>query len=215
MNPARGRTLEVEDGAWALELSARRSILAPIRADLTAAPIRIVDSIVDGLGRSLDPCGVGGPPPTRRDAVARQTRFGPAIAAEGVTFVGRVRAEAVDAVDSLFVDGLEVVQQQEGCLRHCYVGPTEAPAAPHPVEYRCLSEPRPTFVSECLEAGGYYALDLERNQPLLTAASDGGEVGAYHHARRATRLRRLRDRIHEFVPLGLRPGIALAPWEER
>jgi hypothetical protein len=215
MNPAGGRTLEVEDGAWALDLSARRSILAPIRADLAAAPIRLVDCIVDGRGRALDPCGSGGTAPTQRDAVARLTRFGPVIAADGVTFVGRVRAEAIDAADSLFVDGLEVVQQQEGCLRHCYVGPKEAPTAPHPAEYRCVSEPLPKFVSESLEAGGYYALDLAKEQPLLTAASDGGEIGVYHHARRATRLRRLRDRIHEFVPLGLRPGIALAPWEER
>ena len=31
--------------------------------------------------------------------------------------------ESVDAVDCLFLDGVEVVQQQEGCLRHCYLGP--------------------------------------------------------------------------------------------
>ena len=215
MNPARGKTLLVEDGAWALELSARRSILAPIRADLTAAPITLVDCIVDGLGRRLDPCGAVTQQAALRAAVQRRTRFGPSIRADGVTFVGRVQAEAVDAVDSIFADGLEVVQQQEGCLRHSFVGAPEKPQAPHPAEYRCLSAPKPMFVSESFEAGGYYALELAQDHPLLSAASDGGEVGAYHHAHRATRLRRLRDRIHEFVPLGLRAGLALAPWEER
>jgi hypothetical protein len=214
MNPRNGHVLRVADGAWALDLTCRRSIVAPIRADLTAAPITLVDSIVDGLGRAIDPCGAITSTPALRPAVDRVTRFRPAVRADGVTFVGRVHAEAVDAVDSLFADGLDVVQQQDGCLRHCYVGAKEAPAAPHPTEYRCLDDPPPVFVSRSFEAGGYYALDLGHDHALLTAASDGGEVGAYHHARRATRLLRLRDRIHEFVPLGLRPGLALAPWEE-
>ena len=64
------------------------------------------------------------------------------------------------------------------------------------------------------EAAGYYTLALEPDHPLLSAASNGGEVGAYHHARRAARLARLRRRIHEFVPLGVKPSLALAPWEE-
>ena len=64
------------------------------------------------------------------------------------------------------------------------------------------------------EAAGYYALDLDSGHPLLEAASDGGEVGAQHHLHRAARLQRLRRRVHEFVPLGVRPGLSLAPWEE-
>jgi hypothetical protein len=80
--------------------------------------------------------------------------------------------------------------------------------------YRCGPFAPPTFVSEGFEAAGYYALALDPPQPLLDAASDGGEVGAYHHVRRAARLRRLRQRVDEFVPLGLRSAVAVAPWEE-
>jgi hypothetical protein len=125
-----------------------------------------------------------------------------------------VRLEAVNALDCLFLDGLEVVQVQSGCLRHCYLGPALASPPRHPPAYRCGPFPRPTFASIGFEAAGYYALALEPDHPLLSAASDGGEVGAYHHARRAARLATLRRRVHEFVPLGLRPGLALAPWEE-
>jgi hypothetical protein len=213
MAPAAGATLVVEPGAWGLELEVRRCILGAIRADLGAFPIVLRDSIVDGTGASLRMCGgpAGG---TARDAVAGGTTLDPGLRAAGVTFAGPVRAEWVDAVDCLFADGIEVVQQQEGCLRHCHLGPDLSAPPSHPAVYRCGPFPVPTFASTGFEAAGYYALDLEGDQPLLAAASDGGEVGAYHHLRRAARLARLRQRVHEFVPLGVRPGLALAPWEE-
>jgi len=125
-----------------------------------------------------------------------------------------VHTESIDAADCIFGDGVEAVQQQEGCLRHCYLGPDLSTPPSRPVTYRCGPFPAPTFASIGFEAAGYYALDLEREQPLLSAASDGGEVGAANRLRRGARLERLRQRVHEFVPLGLRAGIALAPWEE-
>jgi hypothetical protein len=146
--------------------------------------------------------------------VAAASRFGPALEAGGVTFAGAVRVESADAQDCVFADGVEVVQQQEGCLRHCYLGPGLSAPPRHPVTYRCGPYDPPTFVSERFESAGYYALALDPVQPLLAAASDGGEVGAYHHVRRAARLRRLRHRVDDFVPLGLRSAVAVAPWEE-
>ena len=142
------------------------------------------------------------------------SRLGPALAAAGVTFIGAVRSEVLDAVDCVFVDGAEVAQQQEGCLRHCYIGPDPGPTTSLPPRYRCGPYPAPTFASIGFEAAGYYTLALEPDHPLLTAASDGGEVGAYNADRRGLRLDRLRRRITEFVPLGLTAHVALAPWEE-
>jgi len=125
-----------------------------------------------------------------------------------------VHTESIDAADCIFNDGVEAVQQQEGCLRHCYLGPDLSTPPSRPVIYRCGPFPAPTFASIGFEAAGYYALDPGRLQPLLSAASDGGEVGAANYLRRGARLQRLRQRLHEFVPLGLRAGLALAPWEE-
>ncbi|MGI8806765.1 MAG: phage tail protein [Acidimicrobiales bacterium] len=213
MNPPAGATLDVDPGAWGLSLTAERCLLGGVRADLSAHPLVLTDCVVDGRGATLRVCG-GDPGGSARDAVTAAARFGPDLRADGVTFVGPVRVEAADAVDCLFLDGVEVVQQQEGCLRHCYLG--GAPASPPslPTTYRCGPFPAPTFASVGFEAGGYYGPALEPDHPLLAAASDGGEVGAYHHARRAARMARLRRRVHEFVPLGVRPFVSLAPWEE-
>ena len=188
-------------------------MLGAIRADLGAFPIVLSDCVVDGTGARLRVCG-GDPGGTPSDAVAARTGFAPAVQADGVTFVGAVRAESADAVDCLFAGGIDVVEQQEGCLRTCFLGPDLTTPPSHPVTYRCGPFPAPTFVSIGFEAAGYYALDLDSRHPLLEAASDGGEVGAQHHLHRAARLQRLRRRVHEFVPLGVRPGLSLAPWEE-
>src|SRR5262249_44314697 len=151
---------------------------------------------------------------TLRAAVAAAARFGPDLRADSVTFAGPVRVEAVDAVDCLFFDGIDVIQQQEGCLRFCHLGPPLSTPPSLPPPYRWGPFPAPAVASVGFEAAGYYTLALEPDHPLLTAGSDGGEVGAYHHDRRSARIERLRRRINEFVPLGLRPLVALAPWEE-
>jgi hypothetical protein len=213
MNPATGRQVRVAAGAWGLCMQAERSILGSIRADLGAAPLVLRDCIVDGLGARLQVCD-GSPGRAATDAIDATGSFRPALDASGVTFAGPVRLEALDAVDCAFLDGVEVVQVQEGCVRHCYLGPRLSTPARHPVRYRCGPFPAPTFASIGFEAGGYYAPALEPPHPLLSAASDGGEVGAYNHARRAVRVAALQRRIDEFVPLGLRAGLALAPWEE-
>jgi hypothetical protein len=213
MNPATGREVRVAAGAWGLCLRAERSILGAIRTDLGAAPLVLEDCIVDGRGAPLRVCeeSTGG---ATKDAIDATSTFPPALEANGVTFAGPVRLEAVDAIDCLFLDGVEVLQGQEGCIRHSYLGPDLSAPPRHPLTYRCGPFPAPTFASIGFEASGYYTLELEPLHPLLSAASDGGEVGAYHHARRAARIAALRRRIHEFVPLGVRPGLALAPWEE-
>jgi hypothetical protein len=218
MDPAAGRTLAVDPQAWGLTLRAARCLLGAIRADLAAAPIEVTDCVVDGLGARLRACPEGAPGGDPgggpRDAVARAATFDPALRANGVTFVGPVRLEAADAVDCIFAGGIDVVQQAEGCLRHCHLGPDLSTPPSHPTTYRCGPFPDPSFASIGFESAGYYTLALEPDHPLLSAASDGSEVGAYHHARRALRIARLRRRIHEFVPLGLRPDVSLATLEE-
>ncbi|MFI0445510.1 hypothetical protein [Actinomadura sp. 6N118] len=217
MDPAAGE-LRADPAAWELALSATRCVLAPIRADLSALPILLTDCVVDGRRRRLSVCGpaTGGP---QVDAVTAAARFGPALRADSVTFAGPVRVDALDAVDCLFADGVDVVQQQEGCVRHSYLGlalgPASQTAGPrHPAVYRCLTAPPPVFASDAFDAAGYFCLELEPDHPLLAAASDGGEVGAYHRTRRAARVRRLRQRVDEFTPLGLSAGVTVVSWEE-
>jgi len=218
IDPTRGAVVSVlsggSGGSVETALVAERCLLAPIQAGLGASVI-MTDCLVDGRGHRLDEAGSGGPPPPPRPAVSSTAgaRFGPDLQASGVTFAGQVQVDAIEATDCLFADGLQVVQRQRGCLRHCYLGPSPELGSLPPA-YRCGPFPAPTFSSVAFEAAGYYALELASDQPLLSAAGDGGEVGAYHHARRAIRLAALRRRIHEFVPLGIDALVALAPWEE-
>ncbi len=213
MDPPGGATLTADAQAWSLALDAEQCLLGAIRADLAAEQLFLRSCVIDGTGAGLRVCG-GPPGGAPRDAVAAVSRLGPDLAAAGVTFIGAVRAEVLDAVDCVFVDGAEVTQQQQGCLRHCYIGPDPDPTTSLPARYRCGPFPPPTFASVGFEASGYYTLALEPDHPLLAAASDGGEVGAYNADRRGLRLDRLRRRITEFVPLGLNAHVALAPWEE-
>ena len=209
-------TVQVAPGAWG---SASRPRALPARRDprrpRRAADRRSTDCIVDGAGRALRVCG-GDPAPARRPTPSRGARaFAPALRADGVTFAGaRARSRPLDAVDCLFPDGVEVVQQQEGCLRHCYLGPDAVDAAGAPDDVPLRAVPAADV-----------RLDRLRGRRLLRARARAGPSAAVRRrataarsaptttpgARRASRLRR---RIHEFVPLGLRPGLALAPWEE-
>jgi hypothetical protein len=210
-DPAVGGVTVVPD-AWALRLAARRCVLGPIRADFGALPISLVDCVVDGRRRRARPCGGDPQPVPPVEAVAKNVRFAPALRADGVTFAGPVRAESVGAVDCVFADGLEVVRQQEGGVRHSYLGGSLASTPPR---YATGPYPPPRFVSDGFGAAGYYALDYaDPDHPLLTAASDGGEVGAYHRAGRAALIRRFAERVDEFVPLGLRASVDVAEWEE-
>jgi hypothetical protein len=49
---------------------------------------------------------------------------------------------------------------------------------------------------------------------VLTAASDGGEIGAYHHVRRGPLALRLAQRMPEMTPLTLHPHLRLAEPED-
>jgi len=208
--------VQVAASAWELALTVRRCVLGPLRADLGALPVTIADSVVDGRRRRARPCG-GNPqaaPPVT--AVDRASRFAPALVTSAVTFLGPVVAETVSAVDTIFTDGLEVTQQQEGGVRHSYLAPTASGPTRWPVTYASGPYPPPRFVSDGFGAAGYAALDYtDDNHPLLRAAGDGGEVGAYHEAGRAALIRRFAGRIDEFVPLGLRASVVVADWEER
>ena len=120
------------------------AILGAIRADLGARPVRPARLRRRRLRRA--PARLRRP--SGRDAARRgrapHARFGPRSSADGVTFAGAVRAESLDAVDCVFADGVEAVQQQEGCLRHCFLGPDPRRRRRCPVAYRCGPFPPPT-----------------------------------------------------------------------
>lgn len=217
MDPTDGATVAIDPAAWGLDFAADRCILAPIRADLTARPLRLSHSIVDGVGAELIACGEAPPLPPITPAVAPTGPFPPMVSATGVTFHGPVELDSVDATDCLFVHGLSVVQTQLGCLRFCYIGPSGPVGLP--VTHQCLSEPTPLFESIQFESALYLTLSLRSSSSLrssvslLTASSTGGALGAYGHVGAGLRMNRLNRRIGEFVPMGLKPRLIVAKGE--
>jgi hypothetical protein len=217
MNPAAGRTLSVEKGAWTLRLSASRCHLGPIRADLGAFPVTLADCIVDGSGVTLSPCGTTpAPPPV--PAVTAADRFPPGLAATGVTFAGLVAVDTIQASDCLFAGGIRTVVTSSGCVRFSHLGDQDDPAA-HPPAHQCLTGPLPAMMSSGAESAGYYAPLLadpggRGADPVLSGASDGGEIGAYHHAQRGPLALRLARRLAEMTPLTVHPHLTLSRPEE-
>ncbi|MCW3819199.1 hypothetical protein ONA91_32635 [Micromonospora sp. DR5-3] len=218
MNPSAGRTLSVEAGAWTLRLAATRCHLGPILADLSAFPIELTDCIVDGAGVPLSPCGAPPPSPPTVPAVSAIDRFPPQLRATACTFVGPVAVDTITAADCLFMDGVRAVVTSAGCLRYCHLGDADDPLA-HPPPFQCISGPLPAIGSTGVESAGYYAPVLTAPSArgadrILTGASDGGEIGAYHHARRGLLALRLAQRLPEMTPLTVHPHLHITTSEE-
>jgi hypothetical protein len=218
MNPAAGCTLSVKAGAWTLRLAASLCHLGPIRADLSAYPVTLADCIVDGAGITLNPCGPELPPSAPVPAIAAEDRFPPQLHATGSTFAGPVAVDTIHASDCLFADGVHTVVSSEGCLRYSHLGADDDPTT-HPLAYQCLTGPVPELMSSGAESAGYYAPLLAAPSgrgadPVLTSASDGGEIGAYHHARRGSLALRLAQRLAEMTPLTVHPHLVITRPEE-
>jgi hypothetical protein len=110
------------------------------------------------------------------------------------------------------------VVTSSGCLRYCHVGDADDPQA-HPAPFQCISGPLPAIVSTGVESAGYFAPELSAPagrgaDPILTGASDGGEIGAYHHARRGPLAVRLAQRLAEMTPLTVHPHLDITRSEE-
>jgi hypothetical protein len=213
-----GSKLRVDPTAWTARVTATHCLLGPVRADLSAYPLELTDCLVDGRGAQLMPCGgdPGGDPD--RAALAAADRFPPDLVATGCTFVGSVGADEVFVTDCLFLGPLRCTVTSTGCLRYSYLlEPDDAQA--HPAGYRCHTGPAPSVGSVGFDAAGYYApiVDAVSARPtpvVLAAADDGGEIGAYHHARRGPLALRLAQRLPEMTPLSVRAHLDVTHPEE-
>ncbi|HKP41175.1 phage tail protein [Mycobacterium sp.] len=218
MNPAARRTLTVSPDAWTVRLIATKSHLGAIRADLSAFFIVLTDCTIDGAGVALAPCGAPGAAPAPVPALAAADRFPPRLQTRGCTFAGVVAVDVIDAADCLFIDGLHTVVTASGCLRYSHLGPHDQPQT-HPPAYQCLTGALPPLGSSGVESAGDLAPLLtspsaQRADPILSAASDGGEIGAYHHARRGPLAVRLAQRLPEMTVLTVHPHLTIASPEE-
>lgn len=217
-DPTIGAGISVDPAAWTVRVAATRCLLGPIRADLSAQPVVLTDCIVDGRGAVSMPCGGAPGGNLTRSALTAVNRFPPELVATGVTFVGPVGADQAWVTDCLFTHSLRTTVTSTGCVRYCHLGEHDVPTA-HPPAHASLTGPLPRFGGLGFDSAGYYApvLATPSAHPMpaiATAASDCGEIGAYHHTHRGPLLTRLAQRLPEMTPMSVHPHARVAQLEE-
>jgi len=212
----------LEPGATSIEVRAttatvhvRHSIVGPIRTALDTV-LRIEDSIIDASDRSA---------PALRGIIEGAPAG--ACALLRATVLGAVVVDELRATDTLFMGPVQAMRRQAGCLRFCHVPPgsivprrlrcvPEVPATASPETQRRLAiAARPRFVSVRYGDADYGQLLQRAPDAIRRGAEDEGEMGAYASLRRVQREDALRERLNEYLRLGMQAGIHWEHNDER
>jgi len=173
--------------------------------------LTVADSIVDQQGGSAI-AGASGPasppalPPMTPGQSARVVQL------ERVTVFGSIFCDVLNASESLLNDIAIVNDQQAGCIRFTRFETGSA----LPRRYRCVPNdaqmqacvPKlrcvaPLFNSRRFTRPDYAQLAARCSEAILTAGEDGGEIGAFAGTQNTIRLRNLKIKLQEFMPVGL------------
>jgi hypothetical protein len=203
-----------EPGASSLEVAAatarvriQRSILGPLRTAPDTV-VRLEDTIIDA-GELADPAFEGLEADTPAGSVELRRS----------TVLGTLRAHEMSATDTLFVGLVRTERRQSGCLRFCHVPPDsitprrfhcqpDVPAnASSETRRRLAAAVRPRFISMRYGDAGYCQLRQDAPPELRRGAEDEAEIGAYASLRRTQREDALRQRLDEYLRLGMRAGV--------
>jgi hypothetical protein len=172
------------------------SLVGPVRLPPEGTQLDIRDSIVDGGGaEAIGGAGGAGP--------------GPQALITAATINGAARVRTVEASDSLFLCALVVEDTHRGYVRHSYLGaPSETPQRfkclpPHDAPSGHGAPARPRFVSRRPGQPGYFYFSPGAPREILTGASDGLAMGAFHRLGEALRLDNFADALGEYAPYGV------------
>ena len=180
-------------------------------------PIRleISDSIVDATSLVGD-----GPQAQALTASNAQCALVQATVLRSTVF-GRVSVHSIElAENSIFASPVVVARRQRGCMRFCYV----APPSRTPPRYECQPDKAtaglagddatlealrvaPQFMSTRYGNPNYARLADEGPVELARGADDQSEMGVYHDLYDPQRRALLRQRLDEYVPADMAPGL--------
>jgi hypothetical protein len=179
------------------ELHIRRSITGPLFVD-RGYRIAITDSIIDGGTGPYEP------PATFAISAATDGSWGPPVTLEGVTLLGRTRVERIAATGAIFAQPLEVLDNQRGCLRWCWLA-AEGNRTPHRFACQSGADARLVFTSEAFGRPGYGQLASSTDRRVRERGPADDEIGATNVLLLAHRMRNLHIRYRELLPAGVRP----------
>jgi len=184
-----------------LELIIERTICEKVELARSVSRLVVTNSILDSDGTVL-------------------VADGTPVRVENSTILGRTRTRTLEASNSIFTNEVEVEQEQEGCVRFCYLPlglytPRRFRCQPDlalkgrtgPEKESVLSQMRPAFTSLRYGDPGYAQLSIACAEEIRTGAEDDSEMGAFNSLQQPLREANLRAALEEYLPFGLEAGI--------
>jgi hypothetical protein len=126
---------------------------------------------------------------------------GGVLALSRCTVLGPGQAHRIDVSECILYDPFNADDLQDGCVR--FSAYADGSALPRPYESVAIPPLLPLFSSRVFGRPGYAQL-LDGTDPAIAAgAEDGSEMGAFAREQNPIKLRGLRSKLAEFMPLGL------------
>ena len=167
--------------------------------------LELVDSIVDAGGGVADEPG---PDFAIAAADDQADEWGPKTVVRGVTLFGRTRVFNITGRGAIFVQRLQALDSQHGCLKFSYIaGKTNRIPQHHACVFGPPAEPAAhlRFTSETFGQPGYAQLAMSSDAAILESGPDNDQMGAFGFLSEAHKWRNLQIRFREFMPVGVRP----------
>jgi hypothetical protein len=130
--------------------------------------------------------------------------WGPEIRADGVTFFGRVHVRRLSGKGGIWVQLLEVEDNQHGCIKNSYFS-RKTKISDLPSNYGCVSGVDLLFSSEYFEEPDYGRLDGVTDVRVREHGPGDEAMGATNCLWEAHKWLNLKIRFREFMPVGVRP----------
>lgn len=188
-NPADGTlpavTLAVEGAVETLRIG--KCVLGPIEVTGSVERLEISDSIVQSLDATVPAVSMG-----LGEAVLKR-----------VTVLGRLDLHRLHASDCILRGSVQVLNNQDGCLRFSAV-PFSA-GLPKPFEVHWIGAQDRLFESERFGHPAYARPRASAPAAVLRGGENGLEMGACHLALRPVKLDGLKAKVGEYLPFGLIP----------
>lgn len=188
------------------EIILRNTISGPLLVD-SLYRLDVTNSIIDA--------GQGVNDPNEKFAVTNATDpangWGPPASVNGVTILGRMRVESIDGAGAIWVHGLQVFDNQKGCIGFSYFSnETKAGVVVDvlPRHHDCVkgTDANLRFKSELFGDPAYCQLARSTDVRIREQGPDGDEMGAFGFLlKEAHKWRNLQIRFREFMPVGVRP----------
>lgn len=176
----------------------QKSVTGALRVDRGYA-LTLQDSIVDAGGEQ------GG---AAAWAVASATDpaagWGPPLSFAGVTVFGRTRVESVSGRGGVFTQRLEALDDQRGCVRYsCFSGDADR----LPQNLGCVRATAAKLRFSAVHHGdpAYARIHDAADFRIRERGPNDDAMGAWGFLLDAAKLRNLRIRYREFMPVGIRP----------